>query len=47
MQAQTFVFLGTGYETTATTLSFICYYIALHPEIQSKLQREMYEYFPI
>ena len=47
MQGQAFLFLGAGYETTATTLSFICYYLALHPEIQSKLQREIDEHFPV
>ena len=47
MQAQTFLFLAAGYETTATTLSWIVYYLSLYPDVQSKLQNEVDEYFPI
>ena len=46
MQAQVFVFLAAGYETTATTLAYLCYYLALYPKIQKKLQDEIDEYFP-
>ncbi len=46
MQGQCFVFLAAGYETTATTLSYISYYLALYPDVQSKLQEEIDEYFP-
>ena len=46
MQGQIFVFLAAGYETTATTLAYMSYYLALYPDIQSKLQDEIDEYFP-
>ena len=46
MQGQIFVFLAAGYETTATTLAYLSYYLALNPDIQSKLQDEIDEYFP-
>ena len=45
MQAQIFVFLAAGYETTAVTLTYIAYYLALYPDVQSKLQEEIDEYF--
>ncbi len=47
MQGQIFVFLSAGYETTATTLSFIAYYLVLYPDIQSKLQEEIDQHFPV
>lgn len=37
--------LLAGYETTANTLSFLFYLLALHPEIQEKLQAEIESYF--
>ena len=46
MQGQIFVFLAAGYETTATTLAYVSYYLALYPDVQSKLQDEIDEYFP-
>ena len=46
MQGQIFVFLAAGYETTATTLAYLSYYLALYPEVQKKLQDEIDEYFP-
>ena len=39
------VFLEAGNETTAITLSFTSYLLALHPDIQEKLQSEIDEYF--
>ena len=47
MQAQTFLFLAAGYETTATTLAWVVYYLSLYPDVQSKLRNEVDEYFPI
>ncbi len=38
--AQCFLFFIAGYETTATTLSFCSYELALHPEIQERLHKE-------
>ena len=46
MQGQIFVFLAAGYETTATTLAYMSYYLALNPDVQSKLQNEIDEHFP-
>ena len=37
-------FFLAGYETTANTLSYTAYLLALHPVIQEKLQREIDSY---
>ena len=47
MQAQVVTFLGAGYETIATTLTWIAYYLALYPDVQVKLQEEIDQYFPL
>ena len=47
MQAQISIFLIAGYETTASTLAFIAYYLALYPKVQEKLQAEIDEHFPV
>jgi cytochrome P450 len=39
--AQALMFLLTGYHTTCTLLCFACHQLALHPDIQSKLQGEI------
>ena len=46
MQAQCMAFLLAGYETTSTALSFTAYELALHPDIQQKLQQEIDEHLP-
>jgi len=38
---QAFLFLTAGYETSATTLSYALYELALHPEIQNRLRAEI------
>ena len=45
MQAQSFVLLAAGYETTSTALGFLAYELASHPEIQAKLHAEIDEHF--
>jgi hypothetical protein len=39
--AQAFIFLLAGYETSAGTLSFALYELALHPEIQQSVRAEI------
>lgn len=39
--AQSNTFILAGYETTANTLSFSIYNIALHPEVQQRLLQEV------
>lgn len=41
--AQCVLFYIAGYDTTATTLSFVSYCLALHPKIQQKLLEEIDE----
>ena len=38
-------FLGAGNDTTAVTLSFASYELAINPDIQEKLQSEIDAYF--
>ena len=39
--AQCVLFYIAGYDTTATTLSFLSYCLALHPDIQQKCMQEI------
>ncbi len=42
--AQSTGFLLAGYETTANTLAYTAYLLALHPQVQERLQREIDSY---
>ncbi|XP_072916753.1 cytochrome P450 3A30-like [Hemitrygon akajei] len=44
--AQCITFVFAGYETTSNTLSFLGYNLAIHPDVQKKLQQEIDEAFP-
>ena len=39
--AQAFLFLTAGFETSGSTLTYVLYEIALHPEIQNRLRAEI------
>jgi len=39
--AQAVLFLSAGYETTQSALTFVCYNLALNPDIQQKLINEI------
>lgn len=42
---QAFVFLLAGYETSSNTLAFTCYLLALHPECQLRVQKEVDDFY--
>ncbi len=39
--AQSFIFFVAGYDTTASTLSFLAYNLATHPDLQDRLLEEI------
>ena len=41
MAAQTLIFIFGGYDGTSTSISFIMYELATHPDVQKKLQDEI------
>nr|QLI62169.1 cytochrome P450 20 [Streltzoviella insularis] len=45
--AQAFVFYAAGYETSATTMAFMLYTLAQHPDIQNKVIEEIDEVLKI
>ncbi|XP_046720362.1 thromboxane-A synthase isoform X1 [Silurus meridionalis] len=42
---QAFIFFLAGYETSSNTLAFTCYLLAIHPDCQKKVQREVDDFF--
>ncbi|XP_070268718.1 cytochrome P450 3A12-like [Myotis yumanensis] len=44
--AQSIIFLFAGYETTSSSLSFLTYLLATHPDVQQKLHKEIDATFP-
>ena len=46
IMAQSIVFLLAGYETTAATLTFCTYYLALNPDAQDEIYEELLENLP-
>ncbi|XP_041421152.1 cytochrome P450 3A21-like isoform X1 [Xenopus laevis] len=41
IMAQSLIFIMAGYETTSTTLMFLTYHLARHPDVQKKLEEEI------
>ena len=46
IMAQTLVFLLAGYETSSTTLGFVCYHLATDTHVQDKLRDEIDRMWP-
>ncbi|CAE6490732.1 unnamed protein product [Rhizoctonia solani] len=47
LYSETFVFLVAGSDTSSNTLSSLCYHLAIHPEMQRKLQSELDRHVPL
>ena len=39
--AQCFLFFGAGFDTSSATMSFVLYELALHPEVQDRVRKEI------
>ncbi|KAM4631554.1 cytochrome P450 3A24-like [Discoglossus pictus] len=46
IMAQALIFILAGHESTSTTLMFVAYNLAVHPDVQSKLQEEIDRVLP-
>ncbi|KAM8953030.1 cytochrome P450 3A9-like [Pelodytes ibericus] len=46
IMAQSIIFLFAGYETTSLSLSYLFYNLAVHPDVQNKLQQEIDSFLP-
>ncbi|KAM3930611.1 cytochrome P450 3A9-like [Leptodactylus fuscus] len=46
IMAQSVVFILAGFETTSSTLTYLLYNLATHPDVQKKLQEEIDSYLP-
>ncbi|XP_018431728.1 PREDICTED: cytochrome P450 3A29-like [Nanorana parkeri] len=46
IMAQALIFIVAGYETTSTTLMFMAYLLAAHPDVQTKVQEEIDTHLP-
>ena len=46
IQAQSLQFLLAGYETSSTTLAFVCYHLALDTHVQDKVRDEIDRMWP-
>lgn len=43
--AHAILFMSAGYDTTATSLSYTSYLLAIHPQIQQKVHEEIDNYY--